>query len=194
MDFGDLGYDGLIDTGALSSATSEAELEQIKQIAPQKILKDGPSPNFQYMVANRQMGTPIATTELQFQLGDITIVERFKVMANLAKLLLGLFFSQRNGTVLDMRQEILNLPSFSMQLKDADTSYPNINEFLLNPHEIVLQPGKQTIIWVKPQIYKELEVTRILQPPQHIENNDEIIICPAKKSNKNRICKFQDHP
>ena len=34
MEFEDLTIDSLLDTGALPSATSEADLEQIKQIAP----------------------------------------------------------------------------------------------------------------------------------------------------------------
>ena len=43
MDFGDLTIHGLIDTGALSMRIiSEAELQQIKQIAPEDILKQGP--------------------------------------------------------------------------------------------------------------------------------------------------------
>ena len=36
MEFGVLTIDGQIDTGALSSAISEADFEQIKRVAPQK--------------------------------------------------------------------------------------------------------------------------------------------------------------
>ena len=83
-------------------------------------------------------------------------------MSNIGNPLFRILLLQRNGTVLDMRQKTLNFPSFSMQLKDAKKSYPNSTETLVNTHDIKLQPGKQSVIWIKTQIYKEHEVTEIL--------------------------------
>ena len=57
MDFGELTIDGLIDTGALSSAIPEADLRKIRLLAPQPIVKEGPAPTFQIMVANGQLET-----------------------------------------------------------------------------------------------------------------------------------------
>ena len=68
------------------------------------------------------METPIATTELQFEVDGITFVERFIVTANLANPLIGLLILQRNGTLRDMRERIHNFPSSSMKLKDANNS------------------------------------------------------------------------
>ena len=150
------------------------------------------------MLANRQLETPIATTEKKFEVGDIRFVERFIVKANSTNPLIRFLFLQRNGIVLDMGREILNFPSFSLQLEDANNSYTNATEPLLKPHEIIPQHRKQTIIWVKSQIYKEHEVIRILQPSQQIENKDEFIVCPGIISSENhqcmvRIYKCQDH-
>ena len=83
MDFGELNIDGLIDTGALSSAIPEADLCKIRLLAPHTILNEGPPPEFQLMVANGQLEAPIATVELQFEVGDITFRENFIVMTNL---------------------------------------------------------------------------------------------------------------
>ena len=44
MDFGELTLDGLIDTGAHSSAIPEADLRKIRLLAPQSIVKEGPAP------------------------------------------------------------------------------------------------------------------------------------------------------
>ena len=55
MDFGELTIDGLIDTGALSSAIPEAGLRKIRLLAPQSKVKEGPAPTFQFMVANGQL-------------------------------------------------------------------------------------------------------------------------------------------
>ena len=112
MDFGELTIDGLIDTGALSSAISEADLCKIRLLAPHTILNEGPPPEFQIMVANGQLEAPIATVELQFEVGDITFREKFIVMTNLTSPLIGSLFLQRNSTILDMRQGILNFPFF----------------------------------------------------------------------------------
>ena len=78
------------------------------------------SPNFQILVANGQLGTPKSTIELKFEVGNKEIHKIFIVMENLTGPIFGRMFLQRNHTVLDMRQSILNLPFFSMQLKTVD--------------------------------------------------------------------------
>ena len=133
MDFGELNIDGLIDTGALSSAFPEADLRKIRLLAPHTILNEGPPPEFQIMVANGQLEAPIATVELQIEVGDITFTENFIVMTKLTSPLIGLLFLQRNSNIVDVRQGILNFPFFSMQLKNEDRTYPSVIEPILNP-------------------------------------------------------------
>ena len=55
MDFDDFPLDGLVDTGALSSAIPEADLRKIRLLDLQSFIKEGSSPNFQIMVANGQL-------------------------------------------------------------------------------------------------------------------------------------------
>ena len=54
MDFEKLTLDGLIGTGALTSAISEQDLNKIKLIAHESVKETGPPPNFQIKVANGQ--------------------------------------------------------------------------------------------------------------------------------------------
>ena len=115
-----------------------------------------------HLSSNGQLEAPIATVILHFEVGDITFREKFIVMTNLTSPLIGVFFLQRNSTILDMRQGILNFPFFSMQLKNDDRTHPNVNEPTLNPVETTLQPGKRTTIWVKSQIYTNNEATGII--------------------------------
>ena len=199
MDFGELNIDGLIDTGALSGAIPEANLRKIRLLAPLTILDEGPSPEFEIMVANGQLKAPIATVELQFEVGDITFKEKFIVMTNLTSPSIGLLFLQRNSTILDMRQRILNFPFFSMQLKNEDRTYPNVIEPIINPVDTLLQHGQRTTIWVKSQIYTENEATGIIQPSPLLENDEDLPICPAILSTQNNkhivgISNFLDHP
>ena len=191
IDFGELNIDGLIDTGALSSAIPEADLRKIRLLAPHTILNEGPPPEFQIMVANGQLEAPIETVELQFEVSDITFREKFIVMTNLTNALIGLLFLQRNSTIVDMRQEILNFPFFSMQLKNEDRTYQNVIEPILNPAETILQPGKRTTIWVKSQIYADNEATGIFQPSPLPENDGDLLICPALSSTQNNKHMFQ---
>ena len=127
------------------------------------------------MVANGQLEPPIATVELQFEVGDI------------------------HSTILDMRQGILNFPFSSMQLKNEDRTYPNVIELILNPVETTLQPGKRTTIWIKSQIYTDNEETGIIQPSPLLEIDEDLLISPVLLSTQNnkhmvQISDFLDHP
>ena len=116
IDFGQLNIDGIIDTGALSCALPEADLGKIRLLAQNTILNEGSATEFPIMVANGHLEAPIATVEMQSEVGDITLREKFIVMTNLTKPLIGLVFLQCNSTILDM----LNFLFFSMQLKNED--------------------------------------------------------------------------
>ena len=104
------------------------------------------APNFQILVANGQFETPKSAIELKFEVGDIEFHEIFIVMENLTGPIIGLMFLQRNHTVLDLRQGILNFPFFSMQLKTADHRYSNVLEPKLNPIEVTVPPNDRVLI------------------------------------------------
>ena len=146
MDFGELTIDGLIDAGALSSAIPEMDLLKIRLLSPQSVIREGPPPNFQIMVANGQLETPKSPIVLKFEVGNIEFHEIFIVMVHLTGSNFGLMFLQRNHTVLAMRQRILNFPFFSMQLKTADHKYSNVLAPILNPTEITIPPNDRVLI------------------------------------------------
>ena len=112
LDFGELNIDGLLNTGAFSSDVPEADLRKKRLPAPHTILNEGPPLEFQIMVAHGQLEAPIATVELQIEVGAITFREKFIVTTNLTRPLIGLLFLQRNSTILDMRQVTLTFPFF----------------------------------------------------------------------------------
>ena len=85
MDSGELSIDGLIDTGAYSSTITEADLRKIRLLAPESVIKEGPAPNFQIMVANGQLETPKSSVELKFEVGNIEFHEVFIVMEKLTE-------------------------------------------------------------------------------------------------------------
>ena len=71
---------------------------------------------------------------------------------------------QRNHTVLDMRQGILNFPIFSLQLKTADHRHSNALEPILNPTEITIPPNDRVLIRTNSLLEPENAVTGIQQP------------------------------
>ena len=199
MDFGELTIDGLIDTGALSSAIPEMDLRKIRLLSPQSVIREGPPPNFQIMVANGQLETPKSTIELKFEVGDIEFHEIFIVMENLTGPIIGLMFLQRNHTVLDMRQGILNFPFFSMQLKTADHKYSNVLEPILNPTETTIPPNDRVLIRTNSLLYPENAVTGILQPSDLLHEEGDITFCPALVTLNDgniliSVSNFTDHP
>ena len=179
MDSGELTLDGLVDTGALSSAIPEADLRKIRLLAPQSIIKEGPAPNFQIMVANGQLETPKSTVELKFEVGDIDFHEIFIVMEKLTSPLIGLSFLQRNNTILDMRQGILNFPFFSMQLKTADHKYTNVMEPICAREDITIPPNDRHMVSMYSQLYDDTNVTGILQPSNDLAEDGDITFCAA---------------
>ena len=179
MDFGELTLDGLIDTGAHSSAIPEVDLRKLRLLAPQSIVKEGPAPSFQIMVANGALETPKSTVEIKFEVGDIEFHEIFIVMEKLSSPIIGLMFIQRNHTVLDMRQGILNFRYFSMQLKTADHNCSNVLEPILNPEDVTISPSDHAVIPIQSQIYAENAVTGILQPSDLLHEEGDITFCAA---------------
>ena len=108
------------------------------------------------MVANGQLETSKGTIELKFEVGDIEFHEIFIVMEHLTVPIIGLMFLQRNHTVLDMRQGILNFVFFfSMQLKTADHKYSNVLEPILNPTDITIPPNDTVLIKTNSLLYPE---------------------------------------
>ena len=103
MDLEELNIDGLIDTGALSSAIPEMDLRTI--LSPQSVIREGPSPNVHMMVASGQLKTLKSTIELRLEVGDIEFHEIFIVMEKLTRPIIGMFL-QRIHTVLDMNIEL----------------------------------------------------------------------------------------
>ena len=195
MDFGEFSINGLIDTGALSSAIPEADLRKIRLLAPQSINKEGPAPSFQIMVAIVQLETPKSTVELKFEVGDIEFHEIFIVMENMIGPIIGLMFLQRNHTVLDMRQGILNFPYVSMQPKTANNKDSNVLEPILNPDDITIPPNDRILVGIKSQIYTENTVTGVLQHSDLLHEEGDITFCAAKITLTNEaINKFPDQP
>ena len=141
--------------------------------------REGPPPNCHILVANGQLETQKSTTELKFEVSDIEFHGISIVLENLTGSIIGLMFLQRNHTIMDMRQGILNFLFFSMQLKTADHRYSNVLEPIFNPAEITIPPNDRVSIRTNCSFYPETALTGILQPSALLHEEGDITFCPA---------------
>ena len=131
------------------------------------------------MVANGQLETPKSTVELKFEVGDIEFHEIFIVMEKLTSPLIGLSFLQRNNTILDMKQGVLNFPFFSMQLKTADHKYTNVMEPIYIREDVTIPPNGRQSVLMASQLYENTTVTGIIQPSNNLTDYGDIAFCAA---------------
>ena len=191
MDFEKLTLDGLIDTGALTSAISEQDLNKIKLLANEAIKETGPPPNFQIMVANGQLEVPIGTVLLEFEVADFMLKENFIIMKTLPNPLIGLCFLRRNNAIFDVTQGILTFPYLSMQLKpDTQTAIRQATP-LFAEKTYTLRPGETLAIASKMPHLMDHNATGIVTPSQQFENHDSIFITASLSTVNNNAIGYQ---
>ena len=114
-----LTIDAFVESEAYVSAIAQSELDRIKQQSPANILKIDDPPNFQIQVANGQLQKPIATTTLNFKIGDNLFAEHFVVMKNLTGPIIELHLMKPNSVVIDTIHGLIHYPPLRMQAKNA---------------------------------------------------------------------------
>ena len=110
MDFNILSLDTLIGSEALVNCLPESELEKIKSISPDNILKEMEPPTFKLQIAIDDIEAPSKTVQLQFDIGDWTFKEIFIGANKIRGPILGLTFLENNSTILDVTQALLHFP------------------------------------------------------------------------------------
>ena len=191
MDFEKLTLDGLIDTGALTSAISEEDLNKIKLLSNEAINDTGPASNFQIMVANGQLERPIGTVLLQFEVADFQFRENFIVMKVLPNPLFGVCFLQRHKAMFDIRQGIITFPYLSMQLRPDHTTNTRTTTPLLTETSYTLQPGETLAISSKMPHLIGHNATGIVTPSSHMEDHERIFITSSLCTVNNNAVGYQ---
>ena len=191
LDFEKLTLDGLIDTGALTSAISEADLNKIKLLSNEAIKDTGPAPNFQIMVANCPLERPIGRVLLEFEVADFQYQKNFIVMKTLPNPLIGLCFLQRHNALFDIRQGILTFPYLSMQLRPENTTNTLAATPLLTETTYTLQPGETLAISSKMPHLTNHNATGIVTPSSHMEEHESTFITSLLSTVNNNAVGYQ---
>ena len=112
-----LTVDALVDSRAFVSAIAQDDLETIKQKAPNNILKIDDPPNFPVQIAKGQLGKPLSTATLNFEIGNNSFAEHFVVMQKLTGPIIGLHFMTKNSVVFDTTHRLIHFPHLTMQVE-----------------------------------------------------------------------------
>ena len=191
MDFEKLTRDGLIDTGDLTSAISEEDLNKIKLLSNEAIKDTGSAPIFQIMVANGQLERPIGTVLLHFEVADFQFQENFIVMKVLPNPLFGLCFLQRHNAMFDIRQGIITFPYLSMQLRPDHTTNTRRATPLLTETSYTLKPRETLAISSKMPHLTDHNATGIVTPSSHMEDHESIFITSSLSTVNNNAVGYQ---
>ena len=191
MDCEKLTLDGLIDTGVLTSAISEADLNKIKLLSNEAIKHIGAAQNFQIMVTNGQLEPPIGTVLIEFEVAGFQFQEDFIVMRTLPTPLIGLCFLQRHNVLFDIRQGIITFPYLSMQLRPEHTTNTRAATPLLTETTYTLQPGETLAISSKMPHLIDNNTTGIVKPSSHMEEHKCIYITSSLSTVNNNAVGYQ---
>ena len=122
LDFdNNLTVDSLVDSRVYVSAIAHNDLDTIKQIDPNNILRIDDPPNLRTQVANGQLEKPLATATLKLELGDNVFAEQFVALKKLTAPILRLHFMRNNSVVNDTTHGLIHFPHLMMQVKNASS-------------------------------------------------------------------------
>ena len=131
----------LVDSRAFVKAIAQADLDTIKQKAPNNILKIDDPPNFQIQVANGQLEKPLSTATLKFENVYKSFAEHFVVMKKLTGPINGLHFMRNNSVVIDTTHGLIHFLHLTMQVKTASSEITTPPQPVITEEALTIPPA-----------------------------------------------------
>ena len=100
----------LLDTCAIQSAMSEAELRKITTAHPEAILQELPPPNFKIQIANGNLVPVRKQVLLRFYVAGKVYEETFLILPTMGTILIGMSFFEKYSVNLDIKNHLRPLP------------------------------------------------------------------------------------
>ena len=108
---------GLLDTGAVQSALSEAELRKITAARPESVLDELPPPNFKVQIANGNLVLIRKQVLLRFFIAGKVFEEVILVLPTMGTILMGMSFFEKNSVNLDIKNHLVHFPNHMMSMQ-----------------------------------------------------------------------------
>ena len=160
-----------------------------------------PQPPFQIECANAQLEQPIATADIQFNIGTYTFRDTFVILSKTSFPIIRLECMQNYQAVIDTANGIINFPHLLMTLAMTDETR-NCNPKPLK----ILAEGNQTLLPQQTTTVNAVvittntnDVTGTIQPLPQFDETANIIAAPALATANNkriniRIANLTDFP
>ena len=199
LEFEEITIDGLVDSGAYINANSWSDYIMIKKNTKNCIIKEYPQPPFRIECANAQIEQPIATADVQINIGTTyTFTDTFVVLSRTSFPMIGLNFMRNHQALLDTANGTITFPHLQMTLPMKDEMKK------CNPHPIQIRtnatqtvPAQQTLTVNAVAITNiERPITGTIQPQTQFDGDAQIIVAPAlatPDNKKNQKRKGREH-
>ena len=169
---------GLLDTGAIQSALSEAELRRILTAHPAALLQELPATEFKVQIANSNIVPVRKQALLHFFIGGKIFEELFMVLPTMGNLLLGMSIFKKYSITLNLANNIVNFMNITLQLRSVNGKFINKMLELKTTQKIVIQPNQQVFAAVV--IERDLgDITGTVEGITAFERRLHLLVSPA---------------
>ena len=182
LEFGEITMEGLVDSGEFINAVSWSDYNAIKMNSDNCIIKEYPHPPFKIECANAQLEQPIATADIQFNIGTYTFTDTFRILSKTSFPIIGLNCMRNHQAVLDTANGTINFPHVEMTLAMTD-KMKNCNP---KPLQIMAEGGQTipphqttTVSTIVTTTNTNDVVTGMVQPLPQFDETATIIVAPA---------------
>ena len=168
----------LLDTGAIQSALSEAELRRILSAHPAALLQELPAPEFKVQIANGSIVPVRKQVLLRFFIGGKVFEETFMVLPTMGNVLIGMSFFKKYSVTLDLANNIVKFPDITLQLRSVNGKFKNKLLELKTTQKMVIQPNQQ--VFVPVVIECDLgDITGTVEGLPAFERRTHLLVSPA---------------
>ena len=201
LEFGELTMDGLVDSGAFINAMSWSDYNAIKMNSDNCVIKEYPQPPFKIECANAQLEQPIATADIQFNIGTYTFTDTFVILSKTSFPIIGLNFMRNHQAVIDTANGTITFPHVEMTLAMTDKKKncnPKPLQIMAEGHQ-TLPPQQTTTVNAIVITTNTIDITGAVQPLPQFDETATIIVAPAlatahSKRINLRIANLTDFP
>ena len=179
MDFNNLSVDALVDSGALVNCLPESELQKIKSVSPDNILKEIDPPAFKLQVANGDIETPTKTVQLQFELGDWTFKETFIVATKMTGPILGLTFLKNNSAIQDVSQALLHFPHLTYAITAENNETVSRHHKVTIKNQLTIMPDQCITIEAGINLRTITNTTGIIHPTEQYSGEHHLVVASS---------------
>ena len=188
LEFGEITMDGLVDSGAFINAMSWSDYNAIKMNSDNCVIKEYPQPPFKIECANAQLEQPIATADIQFNIGTYTFTDTFVILSKTSFPIIGLNFMRNHQAVIDTANGTITFPHVEMTLAMTDEK-KNCNPKplqIMTEGNQTLPPQQTTTVNAIVITTNTTDVTGAVQPLPQFDETATIIVAPALATAHNK--------